>query len=63
MRRPFPDRQENVQPPTACPTCKSRELTTTSKSVTSATYWRCLTCGEVWNAARLQAGSRLWHAR
>ena len=66
MRHRFPDRlgQQDVVPPAACPVCKSRDLTTTSKTVTSATYWRCLTCGEVWNAERLEAGSRFWpHAR
>jgi len=49
-----------VPPPTSCPVCKSKELTTTSKTVTAATYWRCTTCGEVWNAERLEAGSRYW---
>lgn len=60
--RHLPDRpgQETVRPPTTCPACKSRELTTTSKTVTSASYWRCLTCGEIWNAERLEAGSRFW---
>jgi transposase-like protein len=60
MRHHFRDRTErddDVQPPTTCPACKSRELTT-SKPVTSESYWRCLKCGEVWNAERLEAGSR-----
>jgi transposase-like protein len=62
MRHHFPDRvaAEDVRPPAICPVCKSKELTTTSKTVTAATYWRCLTCGEVWNAERLEAGSRYW---
>lgn len=49
--------QENVLPPTACPVCKSRDLTTTSKTVTSASYWRCRACGEVWNAERVAAAT------
>jgi transposase-like protein len=62
MRHHFSDRiaKEDVQAPTACPVCKSRDLTTTSKTVTSSSYWRCVTCGEVWNAERLEAGSRYW---
>jgi transposase-like protein len=62
MRHRFSDRlgEVEVRSPTSCPVCRSRELTTTSKTVTSASYWRCLTCGEIWNAERLEAGSRLW---
>jgi transposase-like protein len=48
--------QEAVRPPKVCPACRSKELTTTSKSVTPTSYWRCLTCGEVWNEERLSAG-------
>lgn len=40
-----------VKPP--CPFCKSDKVATTIKAVTDATYWRCLTCGQVWNPARL----------
>jgi len=50
--------QQEVQPPTACPACRSNQLTTTSKTVTAASYWRCLRCGEVWNDKRLGAGDR-----
>jgi transposase-like protein len=60
MRHHFYEREAeaNVSAPTACPVCKSKDLTTTSKNVTSATYWRCTACGEVWNVERLEAGSR-----
>jgi transposase-like protein len=44
--------------PTHCPNCRSQDLKTTSKVVNAATYWRCVACGEVWNVARLRAGSR-----
>lgn len=37
----------------ACPMCRSREVSTTSKTVSEATYWRCHTCGEIWNQSRL----------
>jgi transposase-like protein len=65
MRYSFRDTvtEENARPPTACPACKSTDLTTTSKPVTPASYWRCLTCGEIWNAERLEAGSRYWPHR
>lgn len=60
MRHDFRERatQDPPAPPAACPVCRSKELTTTSKTITSASYWRCLTCGEVWNAERLEAGNR-----
>lgn len=62
MRDHFSERrvQEDVQPPATCPVCKSRDLTTTSKTVSASSYWRCVTCGEVWNVERLEAGSRYW---
>jgi ribosomal protein L37AE/L43A len=47
-----------VAPPDTCPFCRSRKLTTASRTVTAATYWRCTTCGEIWNASRLESGSR-----
>jgi len=33
-------------------------LKTTSKVVTADSYWRCCRCGAIWNAGRLQAGTR-----
>ena len=47
-----------TEPPTHCPTCSSREVTTVSKVVTAATYWRCGKCGDVWNVERRREGSR-----
>lgn len=41
-------------PPT-CPSCRSRETVTTSPTPDAASYWRCTTCGEVWNVARVEA--------
>ena len=37
---------------TSCPFCKSSRVTTTSKTVSAATYWRCDGCGEIWNPGR-----------
>lgn len=37
-----------------CPFCRSEEVTTTSKSsVAKDVYWRCHTCGQIWNPSRL----------
>lgn len=41
-----------VPVPARCPVCRSNDLTTTSKVITTSTYWRCRACGEVWNTAR-----------
>lgn len=40
-------------PKPVCPFCRSDQVTTMSKSVTDATYWRCHGCGEIWNQSRL----------
>ena len=50
-----PDRDEVKAPitaPAACPSCRSADIKTTSKSVNVETYWRCVACGEVWNVTR-----------
>jgi len=61
QRHDFPDkRADKVHPPSACPACRSTELTTTSKTITSASYWRCLACGEIWNAGRLETRGGGW---
>jgi transposase-like protein len=44
--------------PKTCPFCNSADIKTTSKNVTAATYWRCASCGQVWNAGRLSPGWR-----
>jgi len=33
-------------------------LPTASEKVDSSTYWRCETCGQMWNVGRLQSSSR-----
>jgi transposase-like protein len=57
----------NVEPaavdsPKACPACRSEQIVTTSKTVSTASYWRCTACGEIWNAGRRQtpAPRRTW---
>jgi tRNA(Ile2) C34 agmatinyltransferase TiaS len=62
---PRPGAPENPQvahalAPSACPFCQDTRITTTSKSIGDATYWRCRKCGEIWNQSRLPAPRRRW---
>jgi formate dehydrogenase maturation protein FdhE len=41
---------------TECPFCRSRQVTQSGKAATTATYWRCIDCGELWNPVRDAAG-------
>lgn len=36
----------------ACPVCGSSSIVTTAKKPDADSYWRCESCGEVWNVAR-----------
>jgi transposase-like protein len=38
-----------------CPFCQKGPVTTTSKKLNDATYWRCHACGQIWNPSRLAA--------
>ena len=49
--------------PKACPFCTSVDVTTTSKAVNVSTYWRCVACGQIWNADRLGYGQRILSGR
>ena len=42
-----------VAKPAACPFCRSQQISTASKVVSEMSYWRCGTCGQIWNHARL----------
>lgn len=44
--------------PSNCPSCRSTDVSTTSKVVNAESYWRCAACGEVWNAGRRREGNR-----
>ncbi len=48
---------------TRCPSCGGKDLTTASKATDAAPYWRCLSCGEVWNLARHAPPSRFGYRR
>jgi hypothetical protein len=54
IRFPNPPSKDGPGPEhvTVCRSCQSDRITATDSTVTDATYWRCLACGEVWNPAR-----------
>jgi transposase-like protein len=41
-----------------CPYCGSQQVKSNANAVTAGSYWRCDTCGEVWNPTRLWLPSR-----
>jgi predicted Zn finger-like uncharacterized protein len=47
-----------ISRPAHCPACRSQEITTASKVVNDAAYWRCSGCGEVWNVSRRREAAR-----
>jgi transposase-like protein len=56
-------RSDPADVPSACPACQSRAITTTAKSPDSSAYWRCRTCGEIWNVSRRESrrtGANPW---
>jgi ribosomal protein L37AE/L43A len=55
--RYVPDRSQPAEPPPApsqCPRCGSSDVMTT-KAITAESYWRCVSCGEIWNVSRRTA--------
>jgi len=40
--------------PASCPACQSTLIVTTAKIPDADSYWRCRSCGEVWNASRMR---------
>ena len=47
-----------VTVPGCCPACQSRSISTTARNPDENAYWRCGSCGEVWNAGRRENRSR-----
>ena len=58
-REPIPG--EPTAPATKCPECDSPRVTTTNKTITASTYWRCEACGEIWNVGRRKPTYRYSH--
>ena len=48
--RSAPDAE--VKAPSVCPACRSASISTTAKSPDVNSYWRCGSCGEIWNVGR-----------
>lgn len=49
--------------PAICPGCQSPSISTTTKSPDVQSYWRCHSCGEIWNVSRRQSsrfGAQSW---
>ena len=49
--------------PASCPTCQSSSITTTANSPDVNSYWRCRSCGEIWNMSRrhgARSGADAW---
>lgn len=55
MRQASEPERRHVAPPLSCPFCRSLHPKTTTKIIDESTYWRCLTCGEIWNPGRLRS--------
>jgi transposase-like protein len=52
---------ELPQTQTACPFCRSANVTTASEHPNRSTYWRCQACGEMWNVDRLRKPSNRYN--
>lgn len=54
----------DTENPSACPACQSASIMTNAKRPDANSYWRCESCGEVWNVARrhsvVRRGAGLW---
>lgn len=66
FRDDYADRSRAETPislPSKCPACRSAAITTTAKTPAADSYWRCGSCGEIWNDARTRgarSGAGRW---
>jgi predicted Zn finger-like uncharacterized protein len=54
--------------PGRCPACQSSSIVTTAKKPDASSYWRCMNCGDVFNASRSETdrhgmGANRWRWR
>jgi predicted Zn finger-like uncharacterized protein len=47
--------EKPAENPHHCPACAAATIVTTAKAPSASSYWRCLSCGEVWTPARRQS--------
>jgi transposase-like protein len=52
-----------VEAPAECPFCRSRTLSTAAGRPRASNYWRCDTCGQLWNPERLRQTAPLDYRR
>jgi transcription elongation factor Elf1 len=60
---PTPDPAKVLAKAPSCPFCRSAVVSTNGKTASDSSYWRCDTCGQIWNPTRLvnkPAPPRLW---
>jgi transposase-like protein len=50
----MPPSETNSPMPRYCPFCQSSAVAATGQKISESTYFRCSTCGQLWNPARLQ---------
>jgi len=36
-----------------CPSCRSVDVVTTNRDKNETAYWRCNSCGDIWNPSRI----------
>jgi len=53
-----PSRDPQPTKPTECPECRSKAFGTLAATITVDTYWRCQSCGAVWNERRRREHDR-----
>ena len=54
---PLPKGDSQVMP-AGCPKCQSVAVSTANKAQNVDAYWRCSTCGHIWNPARSERPRR-----
>jgi ribosomal protein L37AE/L43A len=52
------DTSEGRAAPASCPFCQSSKVKAATEKVDASTYWRCESCGEMWNVSRLRMPNR-----
>ena len=60
MSATLPSSPSTVPPRMTCPFCRSDQVSTTTKTTDTNTYWRCGGCGQIWNPSRLVAPRNGW---
>jgi transposase-like protein len=55
--------EESAPPikPTTCPFCRSSQIAAANEKTDASTYWRCKSCGEMWNLGRLKGSANRQH--